>query len=168
MTIFCIQRWSLFQNIILLKCYTFLLLLVILNEIPAHVIQMKGFQLQVMQFSISLKWEKTSSYQIELKKYCFSFVTLDCYQAQKQNPFKNNVINHVCHETQNPKNFVTDYQISLQINGSLEAAAQLNWASGSSSTAFQVGCKYDVDKDTSVRVRHHGVFCCLNPVINSS
>ena len=68
-----------FQNIILLKCYTFLLLLVILNETPAHVIQMKGLQLQVMQFSISLKGEKRSSYQIEFQKYCFSFVTLDCY-----------------------------------------------------------------------------------------
>ena len=68
-----------FQNIILLKCYTFLLLLVILNETPAHVIQMKGLQLQVMQFSLSLKWEKTSSYQIEFQKYGFSFVTLDCY-----------------------------------------------------------------------------------------
>ena len=78
MTIFCIQRWSPFQNIILLKCYTFLLLLVIFNETRAHVIQMKGLQLQVMQ-SISLKWEKTSSYQIEFQKYCFSFVTLDCY-----------------------------------------------------------------------------------------
>ena len=41
-----------------LKCYTFLLLIVILNETPAHVIQMKGLQLQVMQFPISLKWEK--------------------------------------------------------------------------------------------------------------
>lgn len=40
-----------------------------------------------------------------------------------------------------------------KISGSLEAAAQLNWASGSSSTAFQVGCKYDVDKDTSVRAK---------------
>ena len=39
-----------------LKCYTFLLLILILNETPAHVIQMKGLQLQVMQFS--LKWEK--------------------------------------------------------------------------------------------------------------
>ena len=78
MTSFCIQRWSPFQNIILLKCYTFLLLLVIFNETRAHVIQMKGLQLQVMQ-SISLKWEKTSSYQIEFQKYCFSFVTLDCY-----------------------------------------------------------------------------------------
>ena len=64
-----------FQNIILLKCYTFLLLLVILNETPAHVIQMKGLKLQGMQFSISLKWEKTSSYQIEFEKCCFSFVT---------------------------------------------------------------------------------------------
>lgn len=68
-----------FQNIILLKCYTFLLLLVTLNETPVHVIQMKGLQLQVMQFSLSLKWEKTSSYQIEFQKYCISFVTLDCY-----------------------------------------------------------------------------------------
>lgn len=40
----------------------------------------------------------------------------------------------------------------LQINSNLEAAAQLNWASGSSSTSFQVGCKYDIDKDTSIRV----------------
>lgn len=164
MTIFCIQRWSLFKilfsgNVTPSSCYQLFLMK------PLHY---EGAPTASQQFSISLKWKKTSSYQIEFQKYCFSFVTLDCYQAQKQSPFKNNVINHVCHETQNSTNFVTDYQISLQINGSLEAAAQLNWASGSSSTAFQVGCKYDVDKDTSFRVRHYGVFCCLNPVINSS
>ena len=52
MTIFLYSEMEPFQNIILLKCYTFLLLLVILNETPAHVIQMKGLQLQVMQFCL--------------------------------------------------------------------------------------------------------------------
>ncbi|KAL9984422.1 hypothetical protein ACROYT_G006710 [Oculina patagonica] len=40
-----------------------------------------------------------------------------------------------------------------KINSNLEAAAQLNWASGSSSTTFQVGCKYDIDKDTTIRTK---------------
>ena len=40
----------------------------------------------------------------------------------------------------------------FQLNSNLETAAQLNWASGSSSTSFQVGCKYDIDKDATFRV----------------
>jgi len=40
-----------------------------------------------------------------------------------------------------------------QISKNLEAAAQLNWTSGNSNTSFQAGCKYDLDKDTSIRAK---------------
>ncbi|EDO31835.1 predicted protein [Nematostella vectensis] len=40
-----------------------------------------------------------------------------------------------------------------QISKNLEVAAQLNWATGSSNTSFQGGCKYDVDKDTTLRAK---------------
>ncbi|PFX17934.1 Voltage-dependent anion-selective channel protein 2 [Stylophora pistillata] len=40
-----------------------------------------------------------------------------------------------------------------KLSSNLEAAAELNWASSSSSTSFQVGCKYDVDKDASFRAK---------------
>lgn len=38
-----------------------------------------------------------------------------------------------------------------KVSKNLDVAAQLNWATGSSNTSFQGGCKYDVDSDTSVR-----------------
>lgn len=54
--------------------------------------------------------------------------------------------------------------IHHKINNKLEAAASLNWNSGNSNTAFQVGCKYDMDKDTSFRAKvtnnsHIGLGC---------
>jgi len=71
---------------------------------------------------------------------CSSFVT--CTQS-------------ICHVQftvyKSSKNFLC---LCFQISKNLEAAAQLNWTSGNSNTSFQVGCKYDLDKDTTIRVRH--------------
>jgi len=43
--------------------------------------------------------------------------------------------------------------IHHKVSKKLEAAATLNWDSGNSNTTFQVGCKYDVDKYSSFRVK---------------
>jgi len=40
-----------------------------------------------------------------------------------------------------------------QISKNLEAAALLEWTTGNSNTSFQVGCKYDLDKDTTIRAK---------------
>ena len=51
--------------------------------------------------------------------------------------------------------------ICFQLSSNLDAAAELNWASSSSSTSFQVGCKYDVDKDASFRVGKLLYYCAM-------
>jgi hypothetical protein len=38
------------------------------------------------------------------------------------------------------------------VNNKLEAAAQMNWASGNESVNFQVGMKYIIDPISSVKV----------------
>jgi hypothetical protein len=40
----------------------------------------------------------------------------------------------------------------FQVNNKLEAAAQMNWASGNESVNFQVGMKYIIDPISSVKV----------------